>query len=103
MVHSISKRLKIWSGYMCRTTVIFGTLKNGSLQMNSLPSNNCLSYRNVFDNDKRFIKMVEKKRFFFYFFNFFCLVLTIASANIRCLKSFYRLLGKYLYHMLVKF
>ena len=37
--------------YMCRTTVIFITLKDGSLQINSLASNNCFSYINVFQND----------------------------------------------------
>ena len=31
--------------YKCRTSVIFGTLKNGSLQINSLTFNNCFSYK----------------------------------------------------------
>ena len=29
---------------------IFGTLKDGSLKLSSLALNNCLSYRNVFQN-----------------------------------------------------
>ena len=37
-------------GYMCRITVIFGTLKDGSLLINILASNNCFSYRNIFQN-----------------------------------------------------
>ena len=32
------------------TTVMFGTLKDGSLQIDSLALNNCFSYRNVFQN-----------------------------------------------------
>ena len=34
-----------------RTAVIFGTLENCSLQINSLTLNNCFSDRNVFQND----------------------------------------------------
>ena len=37
-------------GYMCRVTVIFGTLKDGSLLINILASNICFSYRNIFQN-----------------------------------------------------
>ena len=49
------------------TTVIFGTLKNGNLEFNSLASNNCFSYRNVFQNGvKTLSKMVFKKPVFFY-------------------------------------
>ena len=36
-------------GFTCRITVIFGTLKDGSLLM-SLASNICFSYRNMFQN-----------------------------------------------------
>ena len=37
-------------GFMCRTTVIFGTLKDESLLINTLASNICFSYRNMFEN-----------------------------------------------------
>ena len=37
-------------GCTCRITVIFGTLKDGSLLINTLASNICLSYRNMFQN-----------------------------------------------------
>ena len=37
-------------GFTCRITVIFGTLKDGSLLINTLASNICLSYRNIFQN-----------------------------------------------------
>ena len=37
-------------GFTCRITVIFGTLKDGSLLNNTLASNNCFSYRNMFQN-----------------------------------------------------
>ena len=33
--------------YPCRTSIIFGTVKNGSLKIDSLPLNNCFCYRNV--------------------------------------------------------
>ena len=33
-----------------RITVIFGTLKDGSLLINTLPSNICFSYKNMFQN-----------------------------------------------------
>ena len=35
-------------GFMCRITVIFGTLKDGSRLINTLASNICFSYRNMF-------------------------------------------------------
>ena len=35
-------------GFTCRITVIFGTLKDGSLLINTLASNICFSYRNMF-------------------------------------------------------
>ena len=38
------------SGCTCRNTVIFGTLKDGSLLINTLASNICFSYRNMFQN-----------------------------------------------------
>ena len=37
-------------GWMCRITVIFGTLEDGSLLIGIFASNNCLSYRNIFQN-----------------------------------------------------
>ena len=37
-------------GFMSRITVIFGTLKDGSLLINTLASNICFSYRNMFQN-----------------------------------------------------
>ena len=37
-------------GFMCWFTVIFGTLKDGSLLINTLASNICFSYSNMFQN-----------------------------------------------------
>ena len=37
-------------GFTCRITVIFGTLKDWSLLINTLASNICFSYRNIFQN-----------------------------------------------------
>ena len=37
-------------GFTCRITVIFGTLKDESLLINTLASNICFSYRNMFQN-----------------------------------------------------
>ena len=37
-------------GFTCRIIVIFGTLKDGSLLINTLASNICFSYRNIFQN-----------------------------------------------------
>ena len=37
-------------GFTCRITVIFGTLKDGSLLIKTLASNICFSYRNIFQN-----------------------------------------------------
>ena len=37
-------------GFTLRITVIFGTLKDGSLIINTLASNICFSYRNIFQN-----------------------------------------------------
>ena len=37
-------------GFTCRITVIFGTLKDGSLLINTLASKICFSYRNMFQN-----------------------------------------------------
>ena len=38
------------SGFTCWITIIFGTLKDGSLLTNTLASNICFSYRNMFQN-----------------------------------------------------
>ena len=40
-------------GYICRITVYFGTLKDGSLLINIFASNNCFSDRNIFQNVKK--------------------------------------------------
>ena len=37
-------------GFTCRITVIFRTLKDGSLLINTFASNICFSYRNMFQN-----------------------------------------------------
>ena len=37
-------------GFTCRIIVIFGTLKDGSLLINTLASKICFSYRNMFQN-----------------------------------------------------
>ena len=37
-------------GFTCRITVIFGTLIDGSLLINTLASNICFTYRNMFQN-----------------------------------------------------
>ena len=37
-------------GFTCRITVTFGTLKDGSNLINTLASNICFSYRNMFQN-----------------------------------------------------
>ena len=47
-------------GCTCRITVIFGTLKDGSLLINTLVSNICFSYRNMFQNGvDAFSKIVD--------------------------------------------
>ena len=52
-------------GYTCWTTVMFGTLEDGSLEINPLASNNCFSYRNVFQNGFNALsKMVLKSLIF---------------------------------------
>ena len=50
----------------CRTAVRFETLKDGSLQMNSLALNNCFSYRNVFQNGVNTLSKRFKKPGFFW-------------------------------------
>ena len=53
-------------GYTCRIAVIFGTLEDCSLEINSLALNNCFSYRHVFQNGVNALsKMVFKKNSFF--------------------------------------
>ena len=53
------------SNYTCRSTVIFGTLKDGTLQINSLASNNNFSYRNVFQNGVNALSKWFLKTWFF--------------------------------------
>ena len=49
--------------------LIFETLKDGSLEINSLALNNCFSYKNVFQNGvNALLKVILKTRFFFLFF-----------------------------------
>ena len=47
-------------GFTCRITVIFGTLKDGSLLINTLASNTCFSYRNMFQNGVDFLSKSSK-------------------------------------------
>ena len=42
-------------------SLIFGTLKDGSLQINGLPINNCFIYRNVFQNDVNSLSKIVLK------------------------------------------
>ena len=76
-------------GYTCRTIVIFETLKDDSLQINSLASNNCFIHRNIFQNGINTLsKMVNhflSKRLKFY---------TVQTARF-CL-SFTSMWSKYL-------
>ena len=53
-------------GYTCRNTIIFGTLKDSILKVNSLPTvNNCFSCRNVLQNGVNALsKMVFKSSIF---------------------------------------
>ena len=45
---------------MCQIALISGTLKDGSLLINMVVSNNCFSYRNIFQNGiDALSKMVE--------------------------------------------
>ena len=55
-----------------RTAIIFGTLKDGSLTMNSLALNNCFSNRNICQNGINALsKNIFLKPVFFFFFFFF--------------------------------
>ena len=46
----------------CWTTIIFGTVKDGSLLINTKASNNCLYHRNVFQNGvNTFSEMINQK------------------------------------------
>ena len=76
---------------MCRTTVIFRTLKGGSLQINSLALKNCFSYRNVFQNGVNALsKMVLKNPGFCQKNSKFCIFRTI-----RFCSNFTSMLSKY--------
>ena len=79
------------------TTIIFGTLKDGSLKISNLPLNNCFSYWNVLQNGvKALWKMILFLFFFFsksskfctfpvilYGFNFASMWSKYVSCNIR--------------------
>ena len=46
---------------MCRITVIFGTLKDGSLFINIFaPNNNCFSDRNIFQNGVHTLSNIDE-------------------------------------------
>ena len=47
-VYHVYCHIKI--GFTCRITVIFGTLNDGSLLIDTLASNSCFTYRNMFQN-----------------------------------------------------
>ena len=49
-------------GFTCRITVIFGTLKDGSLLSDTLASNICFSYRNMFQNGVNALSKKKKKK-----------------------------------------
>ena len=71
-------QLLTWLTYW--TTVIFGTLKDDSLQINSFALDNCFSYRNVFQNGVNALSTMVLKNpvfgfFLFLFLFLFCFVL----------------------------
>ena len=71
LVRSAMLQFLTWL-YTGRTIIIFGTLKDSSLKMKSLSSNNCFSYRNVVQNGANALaNMVIKKIVYFFFFFFF--------------------------------
>ena len=47
---------------------MFGTLKDGSLEINGSALNNCFSYRNVFQNGVNALSKIVLKHIFFFFF-----------------------------------
>ena len=51
-------------GFTCRITGIFRTLKDGSLIINTLASNICFSYRNMFQNGVDTLSKVVDAFFF---------------------------------------
>ena len=52
-------------GYTCRTTIIFGTLKNSRLKINRLPLNNCFFLqKRLVKWRQRFVKNRFKKACF---------------------------------------
>ena len=57
-----------FTGYTCRTTVIYGTLKDGSLQINGLALNNYFSCRSVFQNGVNTLQKIVLKKLGFFFF-----------------------------------
>ena len=49
-------------GFTCRTIMMFGTLKDSSLNINSCPLNNCSNYRNVLQNSVNACQIKKKKK-----------------------------------------
>ena len=78
-------------GYTCRTNIIFGTLEDGSLKSNSLPFNNCFSYRNVFQNAVNAMSKIFLKNRFLSKSKRFHVVWTIQFCS-----NFTRMWSKYL-------
>ena len=54
--------VQFFPGYMCWTTIMFGTQKNSSLKINSLPLNICLNYKHK--HLARCQNWYKKRRFF---------------------------------------
>ena len=52
-------------------SIIFGTLKHGSLEINSLVLNNCFSYSNVYQNVVNTLSKKVSKTWFSFFLSFF--------------------------------
>ena len=82
------------AGYTCRTNVIFGTLKDCSLQITSWALDNWFSYRNVFHNGVNALsKMILKSLIFLSSSSKFRAVGTIRiCSNFTCIwyKQFVR-------------
>ena len=70
------------SGYTCSITIIFGTPKNGSLKITSLPSNNYFSYRTVLQNGVNTLSKMGLKELGLFFHKLkFCAFRTIRFAS----------------------
>ena len=81
----------IQPGFTCWSTIIFETLKDSCLKIDSLPLNICFSYRNVFQNGVIALsKMALKTRFFVKKLVFFFTFRTIRfGSNIASMWSKY--------------